>query len=87
MSVREQGDQVTDGRFEPEMIDTQVNTELKLLEDFMKKETNDFGGNTVEVIFGTPKPIMTSILCQTEPEIKTDRCPPEPSYNEQALEH
>jgi len=54
---------VTDGRFEPEMIDTQVNTELKLLEDFMKKETNDFGGNTVEVIFGTPKPIMTSILC------------------------
>ena len=62
LSVREQGDQVTDGRFEPTMVDMPGQTDANLLDDYLKKPMNDSAVNTMPIIFGDAKPKMTSVL-------------------------
>ena len=78
ISVREQADQVTEGRFDPKQVDTQVGTDMKLLEDYMKKPTVDSGTNTTPIIIGTEKPITASIMLQTEPMVDEVGIPVEP---------
>ena len=77
-SVREQGDQITEGRFEPQLVDTQVNTERKLLDDYFKKPTVDSGVNTAPIIFGEEKPRTHSTMIQTEPMVDELGVPEEP---------
>jgi len=58
--MREQADQVSHGRFEPMMIHTTVNTDRKLLEEYLKKPMVDSSMNTQPILFGTPKPLTCS---------------------------
>ena len=58
VSVREQGDQVSDGRFDPRIQDAQVETGRELLDDFLHRPSRDCGTSTVPVIFGEAKPVM-----------------------------
>ena len=77
-SVREQCDQVTEGRFEPHMINQGLNTDSKMLEEFFKKSMHDADVNTAPVIFGEPKPRMESIMVQTEVFVDESNLPEEP---------
>lgn len=72
-SVREQGDQITEGRFEPVMVDTQMNTDRKFLDDYLKKPSKEMNVGTDPIIIGTPKPEMATTMCQTDPMIKDDK--------------
>ena len=58
--MREQGDQITEGRFEPTMVDTCINTGTELLENYLYKPKIDSGMMTSPIIFGEKKPIMVS---------------------------
>lgn len=69
VSVREQGDQITEGRFEPDKVDTGIGTGQELIEKFLYKPKADTGMMTSPIIFGTKKPAMISALIQTEPMI------------------
>ena len=60
--MREQGDQVTEGRFEPTMVNTQVNTDARLLDEYLNKPKVDSGTNTAPVIFGEERPKTYSAL-------------------------
>jgi len=64
--VREQGDQVTEGRFDPHTINENVGTDSRLLDEYFKKSMADGEANTVDIIFGQEKPRTTSCLVQTE---------------------
>ncbi len=85
VSVREQADQVTEGRFEPRQVDTQVNTDRKLLDDYLKKATAECSTNTTPIIFGEQKPRTSSIMMQTEPMVN-ELIPKEPMPAELAYE-
>ena len=85
-SVREQGDQVTEGRFEPIMIDTHVNTDRKLLDSYLKKETKEQNFNTEPVMFNDSKPVMSVAMVQTEPQIDEHEMPAEPTPVDTAQE-
>lgn len=69
-SVREQGDQITEGRFEPAMVDTQVNTDRRFFDEYLKKPSKEMNVGTDPIIIGTPKPEMATTMCQTDPMIK-----------------
>ena len=56
LSVREQGDQITEGRFEPNKIDTCIGTGSELMNRYMHKEKEDFGTMTSPIIIGNKKP-------------------------------
>ena len=51
------------------MVDTQVETDFHLVEEYVRKPKKDFGGNTTPIIFGKPPPLMLSALVQTEPVV------------------
>lgn len=76
--MREQGDQITEGRFEPMMVDNQVNTDRKFLDDYLKKPSKEVNVGTDPVIIGTPKPQMATIMVQTDPQINDDEGGEEP---------
>lgn len=77
VSVREQADQVTEGRFEPKQVDTQVNTDRKLLDEYLKKPTAESSAMTTPIIFGEEKPRTASVMMQTEPMVN-ELIPAEP---------
>ena len=60
-SVRDEQDQITEGRFGPIMVDTQINTGNDLLQDFMKKPVVDMGVGTTPVHIGVKRPLMVSL--------------------------
>ena len=60
------------------MVDTQVNTDKYIFESYLKKPMKEQNMNTEPVIFGTPKPEMSSAMVQTEPQIDEHGCPAEP---------
>ena len=59
-SCREQGDQITEGRFEPQMIDTAIGTGTDLLDNYLYKPKIDSSMMTSPIIFGEKKPQMVS---------------------------
>ena len=69
-SVRDEQDQITEGRFGPIMVDTQINTGNDLLQDFMKKPVADMGVGTTPVHIGGKRPLMVSLQIQTEPLVE-----------------
>ena len=44
------------------MVDTHVNTDGRLLEDYLSKPKVDSGTNTAPVIFGEERPVTYSAL-------------------------
>ena len=49
------------------MVDNQVETDGRLLEEYVKKPKKDVDTNTTPIIIGKPPPLMLSALIQTEP--------------------
>ena len=86
-SVREQADQVTEGRFEPQMMNQGLNTDSKLLEAYFAKSMHDADVNTGPVIFGEPKPRLESIMVQTEILIDETNMHDDPEPATTAQEH
>ena len=86
VSVREQGDQVSDGRFDPRIQDAQVETGRELLDDYLHRPSRDCGTSTVPVIFGEPKPVMLTAWIQTDPVVEEVEGLAEPTHQGQARE-
>ena len=59
-SVREQGDQITEGRFEPATVDTGIGTGQELIDQYVYKQKTDMGTITSPIIIGEKKPNMVS---------------------------
>lgn len=60
------------------MVDTHVNTERVLLDEYLKKPKVDSAINTAPVIFGSPRKPTASAMIQTEPIINEYGLPDEP---------
>ena len=80
VSVREQGDQVSEGRFDPRIQDAQVDTGTELLDDYMHRPSRDCATSTIPVIFGEAKPKMMTAMIQTDPLISEIDGLAEPSH-------
>ena len=52
------------------MVDTQVNTEQHLFQDYIRKPVKEQNMNTEPVSFGSPKPEMVSCMIQTEMQVE-----------------
>ena len=59
-SVRDQGDQITEGRFEPDMVNTGIGTGTDLIDQYVYKEKAEMCTMTSPIIFGEKKPLMVS---------------------------
>lgn len=69
---------MSDGRFAPVMVNTQVNTDWRLLDDYLRKPMCDSSVNTQPILFGLPKPQTCTAQMQTEPMINEAGIPEEP---------
>ena len=86
VSVREQGDQVSEGRFDPRIQDAQVETGRELLDEYLHRPSRDCGTGTEPVIFGEAKPLMMSAQIQTDAVVDEADGLTEPGHQGEALE-
>jgi hypothetical protein len=67
------------------MVNTHMNTDGHLFQDYLKKEVREVNVGTDPILFGTPTPEMCTIMVQTEPQID-EYTPEEPIVMDLASE-
>lgn len=67
-SIRDHTAQISEGRFEPNVFDANIQTDRELLDIYMQKETHSADCATDPVKFQPPV-VMAQMMCQTDPEI------------------
>ena len=78
VSVREQGDQVSEGRFATKTVARGTGTDQKLLEDYLAKPTVDCAVGTTDVFYEEAKPTYRAMMVQTEEKLDESNLPEEP---------